>query len=112
MMEPLISVPTIERISYRRYEFVYQVNPEKLYEIQKNAGIARAKVLPKRSMKNIGVSLMLSRTASNQLKKNSKRGNAMMNFMKLRYGKSPLVRKFTNSTFDSVLTKIELSCKK
>jgi hypothetical protein len=63
-------------------EFVYQVNPEQLYEIQNKLGIAKANVLPKRSRKNIAVLLMFSRTMSNQLKMNNKRGKAMMNLMK------------------------------
>jgi hypothetical protein len=84
MMEPLIIVPMIERMSCRRCEFVYQVKPEKLYETQNKPGIASAKVLPKRSRKNMDVPQMLSRTTSNQLKINNNKGNAMMNFMKLR----------------------------
>jgi hypothetical protein len=101
-MEPFIIVSTADKIPWIHGEFVYQVNPEQLYEMQNRPGIANADVLPKRSIKNIAVLLMLSRKTSNQLKINNKRGNATMNFMKLRDGKSPFVKKFTNSTFDSV----------
>jgi len=89
--------------------FVYQVTPEKLYEIQNKLGMAKVTVLPKRSMKNIGVLRMLSRKISNQLKRNNNRGNARVNFMKLLKGKCPCVRNLTSSTFDSLLIKISVS---
>jgi len=63
-------------------EFVYQVNPEQLYETQKRLGTANADVLPNRSRNDIVLLLMFSWTISNQLNINNKRGNAIMNFMK------------------------------
>lgn len=80
--------------------------------MENKLGIANIDILPNRSIKNIIPLLILSCNTSNQLKINNNTGKVIMNFMKFRNGKSPFVRKFTNSLFDSVLIKIFVSCRK